>query len=125
MLFLLSKFVELYKNMPPYGEKTSFRKLWLNFVPWDKKYPCWDGKRPTPYIYHIYFNLSSKKWLQFYYILYTVFIIKNIVYNVQERLYVYCIKYIVYKALFLYSYILIFLYFLYIIYYIVYIKHYL
>ena len=93
--FFLSKFVELYKNIPPYVEKTSFRKLWSFLVPWDKKYPCWDVTRPTPYYISYLFYIVKQKIVT---IFYTVYIIKNIVYNEHKRLYIYCIKFIVYKG---------------------------
>ena len=93
--FFLSKFVELYKNIPPFVEKTSFRKLWSFFIPRDKKYPCWDVTRPTPYYISYLFYIVKQKIVT---IFYTVYIIKNIVYNEHRWLYIYCIKYIVYKG---------------------------
>ena len=111
MPFFLSKFVELYKNIPPFVEKTSFRKLWSFLVPRDKKYPCWDVTRPTPYYISYLFYIVKQKIVT---IFYTVYIIKNIVYNEHRWLYIYCIKYIVYKGHTL----------LFSILYIVYIKHY-
>ena len=95
MPFFLSKFVELYKNIPPFVEKTSFRKLWSFFVPRDRKYPCWDVTRPTPYYISYLFYIVKQKIVT---IFYTVYIIKNIVYNEHRWLYIYCIKYIVYKG---------------------------